>query len=212
MRKLFLVLALLAGAAAPAAAATEIPNIMVLDAQTASRQGDYGTALDLYTRALDSGELNQTMTIAALNGRGLVYYRLRQWLQAIDDFTQALGLKPDNATVLRNRCFAFIELREWGYAIDDCRASAELVPNDPQSADTLGYVYLRQGRYEDAIAHFNGALAIDPNYGPAYLHRGMAYYSLGNRQQGRDDLLMAQSLMPGNKEVEAQLRRYGLIP
>jgi tetratricopeptide (TPR) repeat protein len=212
MRKLLVVLALLVVWAAPAAAATEIPNIMVLDAQTASRNGDYGTALDLYTRALDSGELNQTMTIAALNGRGLVYYRLRQWQQAIEDYTEALSLKPDNATVLRNRCFAFIELREWGYAIDDCRASADLIPNNPQGADTLGYVYLRQGRYEDAIAYFNGALALDANYGPAYMHRGMAYYSLGDRYRGRDDLLKAQSLMPGNKEVEAQLRRYGLIP
>jgi tetratricopeptide (TPR) repeat protein len=212
MRKLFVVLALLASWAVPAAAATEIPNIMVLDAQTAARNGDYATALDLYTRALDSGELNQTMTISALNGRGLVYYRLRQWAQAIEDFTLALGLKPDNATTLRNRCFTFIEMREWGYAIDDCRASADLTPNDPQGADTLGYVYLRQGRYDDAIAFFNGALALDPNYGPAYMHRGMAYSSLGDRYRGRDDLLKAQSLMPGNKEVEAQLRRYGLIP
>jgi tetratricopeptide (TPR) repeat protein len=185
---------------------------MVLDAQTAARNGDYGTALDLYTRALDSGELNQTMTIAALNGRGLVYYRLRQWDQAIEDYTQALAFKPDNATTLRNRCFTFIEMREWGYAIDDCRASADLEPNNPQSADTLGYVYLRQGRYQDAISYFNGALTIDPNYGPAYMHRGMAWYGLNDRYRGREDLLKAQSLMPNNKDVEAQLRKYGLIP
>jgi len=211
MRRLFLVLALLVAAAAPAAAA-EIPNIMVLDAKTAARNGDYGTALDLYTRALDSGELNQTMTIAALNGRGLVYYALRQYPQAIDDYTRALALNPANDTTLRNRCFAFIEMREWGYAIDDCRASAALVPNDPEGADTMGYVYLRQGLYVDAISYFNGAISLDPKFGPAYLHRGMAWYGLGDRVQGRNDLLMAQQLMPGNKDVEAQLRRYGLIP
>jgi tetratricopeptide (TPR) repeat protein len=211
MRRLFMVLALLLAAATPAAAA-EIPNIMVLDAQAAAKAGDYGTALDLYTGALDSGELNETMTIAALNGRGLVYYRLRQWPPAIDDFTRALTLNPDNATTLRNRCFVFIEMKEWGYAIDDCRTSAALDPDDPQGGDTMGYVYLRQGKYVDAISYFNGALAIDPNYGPAYMHRGMAWYALGDRMQGRNDLLMAQQLLPGNKEVEAQLRKYGLIP
>lgn len=211
MRRLFMVLALLLAAAAPVAA-SDIPNIMVLDAQTAAKNGDYGTALDLYSEALDSGELNQTMTISALNGRGLVYYRLRQFPQAVDDFTRALGLKPDNATTLRNRCFAFIEMREWGYAIDDCRASADLIPNDPQGADTMGYVYLRQGKYTDAISYFNGAIAVNPNYGPAYMHRGMAWYGLGDRVQGRADLLKAQELLPGNKEVEGQLRKYGLIP
>ncbi|HKY94791.1 MAG TPA: tetratricopeptide repeat protein [Kiloniellales bacterium] len=210
MRRLFMVLALLLGVGTPAAA--EIPNIMVLDAQAAAKAGDYGTALDLYTRAIDSGELNQTMLIAALNGRGLVYYRLRQFPQAIDDYTRALSLNPDNPTTLRNRCFAFIELREWGYALDDCRASAALIPDDPQGADTLGYLYLRQGKYVDAISYFNGALAVDPNYGPAYMHRGMAWYALGDRMQGRADLLRAQELMPGNKEVEGQLRKYGLIP
>jgi len=211
MRRLFMVLALLLAAATPAPAA-EIPNIMVLDAQAAAKAGDLGTALDLYTRALDSGDLNETMTIAALNGRGLVYYRLRQWPQAVDDYTRALTLNPDNATTLRNRCFVFIEMKEWGYAIDDCRTSAALDPDDPQGGDTMGYVYLRQGKYVDAISYFNGALAIDPNYGPAYMHRGMAWYALGDRMQGRNDLLMAQQLMPGNKEVEGQLRKYGLIP
>jgi len=211
MRRLFMVLALLVATSAPAAA-VEIPNIMVLDAKTAARNGDYGTALDLYTRALETGELNQTMTIAALNGRGLVYYALRQYPQAIDDYTRALALNPDNDTTLRNRCFAFIEMREWGYALDDCRSSAALVPNDPEGADTMGYVYLRQGLWNEAISYFNGALALNPNYGPAYLHRGMAWYGLGDRVQGRNDLLMAQQLMPGNREVESQLRRYGLIP
>jgi tetratricopeptide (TPR) repeat protein len=211
MRRLYMVLALLLAAATPVSAA-DVPNLLVLDAQAASKAGDYGTALDLYTRALDSGELNETMTIAALNGRGLVYYRLRQFPQAVDDYTRALTLNPDNATTLRNRCFAFIEMKEWGYAIDDCRTSAALIPNDPQGGDTMGYVYLRQGKYIDAISYFNGALAVDPNYGPAYMHRGMAWYALGDRMQGRNDLLMAQQLMPGNKEVEGQLRKYGLIP
>ena len=93
----------------------------------------------------------------------------------MEDFTAALYIEPENSTVLRNRCFVFIELREWGYAIDDCRASANyLEPNDPQGPDTIGYVYLRQERNYEAIDLFNQSISLDPTYGPAYLHRGMA--------------------------------------
>ena len=197
--------------AAPAGA--QVPNIIVLDAQSAARKGNYDEAIRLYTEALATGELKPFMQVAALNGRGLVYYRQQAYPPAMNDFTAALNIEPNNPTVLRNRCFVFIELREWGYAVDDCRASAAaLEPNDPEGPDTIGYVYLRQGRNYEAIEFFNQSIGLDAGFGPAYLHRGIAYYNIGDRVRGRDDLLMAQSLMPNNVEVENQLRRMGLVP
>jgi len=210
MRKLLIALTLVLLPLAGAAAQT--PNILVLDANSAARQGDYARAIELYTQALNTGELQPFMQVRAYNGRGLVYYRQQQYPPALIDFTAALAIEPTNSTVLRNRCFVFIEQREWGYALDDCRASAAVDPQDPQGPDTMGYVYLRQGRNEEAIGYFNQSLALDPDYGPAYLHRGIAYYNMGNRQLGRDDLMRAQQLMPNNPEVQAQLRRMGLIP
>lgn len=215
MRKLLIALALvlLPVTLLPVAdAAAQTPNILVLDANSAARKGEYARAIELYTQALNTGELQPFMQVRAYNGRGLVYYRQQIYPAALTDFTSALTIEPNNATVLRNRCFVFIEQREWGYALDDCRASAAVDPQDPQGPDTLGYVYLRQGRNEEAIAYFNQSLALDGDYGPAYLHRGIAYYNMGNRQAGRDDLMRAQALMPDNPEVTAQLRRMGLIP
>lgn len=214
MRRFLLALIVaLVPAAAAAPVAAQVPNIIVLDAQSAARKGNYDEAIRLYTEALATGELKPFMQVAALNGRGLVYYRQQAYPPAMNDFTAALNIEPNNPTVLRNRCFVFIELREWGYAVDDCRASAAaLEPNDPEGPDTIGYVYLRQGRNYEAIEFFNQSIGLDPGFGPAYLHRGIAYYNIGDRLRGRDDLLMAQSLMPNNVEVENQLRRMGLVP
>ncbi len=214
MRRILLALALLLPfAAVPAAVeAKQVPNLIVLDAQSAAREGKYQEAIDLYTQAIGTGELKPFMLVAAYNGRGLVYYRMGQYDTAIDDYSRALSIEPENDTVLRNRCFAFIEKREWGYALDDCQASAAAAPGDPQGPDTVGYLYFRQGLYPQAIEQFNKSIQFNMNYGPAYLHRGMTYDKLGNREQARADLLKAQELLPNNPEVNTQLRRMGLIP
>lgn len=217
MRRTLLALALLLPLAAvpalvPAEAEAQVPNLIVLDAQSAAREGRYQDAIDLYTQAIATGELKPFMLVAAYNGRGLVYYRLREYPMAIEDYSRALAIEPNDDTVLRNRCFAFIELREWGYALDDCQASAAAAPDDPQGPDTIGYLYYRQGLYGQALEYFNRSLAMNANFGPAYLHRGMTYDKLGNREAARADLLRAKELLPNNPEVETQMRRMGMIP
>lgn len=213
MRRILQALALLLPlAAAPAVEAAQVPNLIVLDAQSAARAGKYQEAIDLYTQAIGTGELKPFMLVAAYNGRGLVYYRLSQYDMAIEDYSRALSIEPANDTVLRNRCFAFIEKREWGYALDDCQASAAAAPGDPQGPDTVGYLYYRQALYPQALDEFNKSIQMNMNFGPAYLHRGMTYDKMGNREQARADLLKAQELLPNNPEVQSQLRRMGLIP
>lgn len=210
---LALALLLLPLAALPAAAqSSKVPNLIVLEAQSAAREGKFDQAIALYSEAIATGELKPFMMVAAYNGRGLVYYRLKQYGQAIEDYSHGLGIEPDNETLLRNRCFAFIELREWGYALDDCQASAAAAPGDPQGPDTVGYLYYRQGLYAQALTEFGRALDLNINYGPAYLHRGMTYDRLGNREAARADVLRAQELLPNNPDVQAQMRRMGLIP
>lgn len=214
MRRTLLALALFFPLfAGPAAAqSNRVPNLIVLDAQSAAREGDFPLAIQLYTEAIGTGELKPFMLVAAYNGRGLVYYRMGQYSVAIEDYSRALGIEPDNDTVLRNRCFAFIELREWGYALDDCQASAAAAPGDPQGPDTVGYLYYRQGLYPQALDQFNLSIQMKPTFGPAYMHRGMTYDKLGNREAARADLLKAQELLPNNPEVQAQMRRMGLVP
>lgn len=192
----------------PEPAKTERTPTSLFAAQSAAKQGNYDEAIRLYTLSIEQGDT----LFAAYAGRGLTYYRMKQFPAAVDDYTQALAIDPNSSVVLRNRCFALLELRQWEQADQDCQASAALEPNRAQSADTVGYVYLRQGRYSQAIEHFNQAIAMDPNYGPAYMHRGMAYYGLSDRTRGREDLLRARDLMPDNPEVLAELQRMGLEP
>ncbi len=72
-------------------------------ADEAYKNGDYKTAIELYSKLLK---------IFRYNGhyyadRGNCYYKLRQWHQAITDYSRAIELNPDSAYIYENRGNAY---------------------------------------------------------------------------------------------------------
>ena len=53
-----------------------------------------------------------------------------------------------------------------------------------------------QGRLEEAIAEYDQAIRLDPQYVLAYFNRGVAYHGLGEFQQAVEDLDEAIRLDP----------------
>ncbi len=66
-------------------------------------------------------------------------------------------------------------------------------------------MYYRLARDEDAIGAFQRALMLDPGLGEAYLGLGKTYYYLHNFGASRENLIKAQQLMPGRRDVYAFL-------
>ena len=48
-------------------------------------------------------------------------------------------------------------------------------PNDPQAYNTRGSVLGQAARRDEALADFNKAIALDPNYAQAYANRALVY-------------------------------------
>jgi len=55
-----------------------------------------------------------------VEGRGLAYSALGNYRDAIEDFTQASLLKPDDAGAYLERGFAYGQLGEFPHAVEDC--------------------------------------------------------------------------------------------
>lgn len=64
----------------------------------------------------------------------------------------------------------------------------------PELFYSWGMIETRQGNFSAAIENYNKALTTDPDFAPAYLARGIAYYRLGNEPQAIKDAQTADQL------------------
>jgi tetratricopeptide (TPR) repeat protein len=75
--------------------------------------------------------------------------------------------------------------------------------------DTRGLVYLRQGRYDKAIADYDAALALDPKIPWSLYGRGLAKQRLKQAAAGEADVAAATALLP---KIAAEAASHGIVP
>ncbi|WP_161555971.1 tetratricopeptide repeat protein [Mangrovicoccus ximenensis] len=118
--------------------------------------------------------------------RGITLERLKEWPEAEADFRRALELSPDEPRVLNYLGYSLVERREnLDEALDMIRLAAEQRPDDGYISDSLGWVYYRLGRYEEAVApmeHAAEIMAIDPVIND---HLGDVYWAVGRKLEAQ---------------------------
>jgi hypothetical protein len=146
----------------------------------AFRQGDYAAAVTAYTDAIRSGELVGEALAITYNNRGVAYGEAGDFESAIADYSQALALRPGDATTIRNLRVAHVR---------------------------RGEVLFASGSYDAAIADFDAAIEMQADHYLAYLRRGELYAERGELDLARADLEQAAALNPGDPEIIAALER-----
>jgi tetratricopeptide (TPR) repeat protein len=76
-----------------------------------------------------------------------------------------------HAKELFDHAFALMEKRQWQQALEGFQAVVALNPHHPQSYGNMGICYGYLGHKQEALAAFDRALTLDPNYAPARLNR-----------------------------------------
>jgi tetratricopeptide (TPR) repeat protein len=64
-------------------------------------------------------------------------------------------------------------------AILYCKQYVALAPQNPNTHDSLGMAYQLAGQYDAALAEYNDALQLDPEFEPSIIHLGDTYYQMG---------------------------------
>src|SRR5262249_910842 len=73
---------------------------------------------------------------------------------ALELIGRAMALRPGGPVFLANAALAYRALGRLDEAAECCRAALRLRPDFPEAADTLGLIWLAQGRAEAAVGPF----------------------------------------------------------
>jgi tetratricopeptide (TPR) repeat protein len=116
----------------------------------------------------------------------------RRWLMwgAIPLFVLFFALAVDRLSSLSS------EANVWKDAADKL-ASPTLAGSD-RIFYNRGLAYMREKKYEDAIADFSRTLQMNPKVEQAYYNRARAYYALDEYKEAMSDLKLALSLNPAD--------------
>ena len=84
-------------------------------------------------------------------------------------------------------------------AMSYAETARRLLPNSPDTADTLAWVYYNKGTYELARDLLEDATKAEPNNASIHYHLGLTYTKLGNKSDATTQLKKAADLAPNTQ-------------
>ena len=178
MHRLLVLLGILTALAAGPARADSLAEVRAGNAAFA--EGRYEPAIEAYTRAILAGDLEPEALAVTFNNRGVAYGELGDYDRAIQDYGQALSLRPGDRTSIKNLRIGHTR-----------RASA----------------HANLGEHEQALADYARAIELEPQHAPTYIRRGQLHLERDELELAVADFRKAQQLDPANREAAELLAR-----
>ena len=121
--------------------------------------------------------------------------------QAIEDFTQAINLDPNNAAAYWERGRAYRQMGDNDKAMADYIQAIRINPKHARAYNSRGTAYLDKRDYDRAIEDFTQAIRIDPNLDIAYNNRGIAYRNKNDYDRAIEDYTQAIRINPNYEDT-----------
>ena len=135
--------------------------------------------LRLYTRAIQSRELNNHFLSIAYYNRGSVHFVARDYRAAITDFDSATVIRPGYAQAYNNLGNAYVALDAYQQAVAAYDEAILVKPDYALAYKNRGNAHTGAGFYDRAIADYDLAVGLAPDLAKAYNNRANAKYFLG---------------------------------
>lgn len=159
---------------------------------------------------IKSGKAEGADLAKAYYNRGNALLQKSDYRGAIEDYSQALKLAPEDANALHERCWAravlTIDLED---ALADCNESLRLQPNDAETLGGRAFVYVRLGFFRTAVIDYDAALELEPKNALFLFARGTAKTQAGDSDGGKADRSAARVLDAKIDETYARLEAGG---
>lgn len=127
----------------------------------------------------------------AYGTRAQVYLNLKDTIQALKDYSQAINIVPDDDRFYNQRAQVYYEQGKYDLADKDYLKMIFLKEGDVMGYMGIGRNANAQKRYEDAIKQFDYVVKLEPNYSSAYSFRAESYIGLKKYNEAIDDVISA---------------------
>jgi tetratricopeptide (TPR) repeat protein len=167
--------------------------------------------------------LKEFETLAARNPKSVAPYMIMGTIfegqnrraEAKEAYRKALGVNAGAALPANNLAFMYAQDNErLDEALQLAQTAKAKLPNSPDAADTLGFIYYKKGLVTSAVAAFKEALNKQPDNPAFKYHLGLAYAKNGDYRMARPMLEEALKRAPNASdanEARATLARLAVI-
>ncbi len=179
------------------------PKAYFIQGMVSKEAGDTTGAIRNFQKAIekDDGFYNAYMQLGVL-------FTARNNAVCLEYFNSALKINPRSEEALYGRALWEQEHDALDEAIRDYTSIAQLNPKNKNAHFNLGYIHYTYLKvYDQAIKHYDDAIASDSNYPEAFYNRGLCYEALGNITQAKSDYEKAVSLRPDYKPALQGINR-----
>lgn len=122
---------------------------------------------------------------------GRIYRREGKYEKAIEAYTAAIDLSPEDSINYYIRGDVYFDLKEYDRAVEDYSKFIELNPEDDDAYNSRGYCYRKLGNHDKAIKDNTKAIELNPEFETAYNNRGYTYLNMIEYPKALNDFTKA---------------------
>ncbi len=115
---------------------------------------------------------------------------------SIEDYSEAIRLRPKNAGLHGNRGLLYLETKDYDRAIGDFDEAIRLDPKSVSAFSNRAFAYTARGDYDRAIQDCDEAIHLDPHDAVVWNYRGAACFKKGDYNRAISDYREAIRLDP----------------
>ena len=162
-------------------------------AEAHRRKGDAKAAITVLEEAKGLEPNNAAAQISLASA----FHTLGRLDESRDSLRRCIALQPTNAPGLNNLAFLLVET---GGDLNEAQNLSEQAlkkdSGNPQFLDTLGWIYLKREKNDNALQIFNGLVKKQPEDPTFRYHLGAALLKTGQKQKARSELELALAKKP----------------
>jgi tetratricopeptide (TPR) repeat protein len=167
--------------------------------------GNWDVAGEYLQQALDIDPQH----VLALRNLAYLYERQGDYEQAVQTYDAAIGIAPYRFDLYIEKGRQYrVGLFEYEKALESYRKAVE-VYESAITLDALGDGLYNSGDHLQAVRVLRQAVELDPNYGPAQVHLGMALYARRNYEDAAPALEKGLTILGDGARIE-QIYTLGL--